>query len=160
MPRHPRQDRTCSDFRPMIKTALSSFARLKSRSPVTPWFLAVAENVQHSVASKTSLSTSSHRTSRPSGCSLAHGNSSGFQARHQWVAPSDRLFYAGQRANFHFSARYFDRRPTYTRFGGRSSNSGIFENLAARFSDPGTRMMIFIVVGLGGKRFILLAFGL
>jgi len=148
-------------FRPqtpalMIRSALSSIARLKCRSPTSSESLAV--NVQHSVTSKSALPTSSSTVARVPASLLsphspAHGTSSGFRTWQHWASPSERLgqFHASQKANFHFSARHLNRRHTYVRFGGRSSSGGIFENLAARFSDPGTRAMILLVVGLGGK---------
>lgn len=143
----------------MIRTVLSPLASVKPRSSSSSKPL--AENVQNSVTSKFCMPTSSRVStwpprdvaSRPLGSSPAHRFFSDFKRRPQWAAPSGRLFNAGQGANFHFSARYSNRRPTYTRFGGRTSSGGIFENITARFSDPGTRMIIFVVVGLGGKSF-------
>ncbi|KAF8321362.1 hypothetical protein DL93DRAFT_2093982 [Clavulina sp. PMI_390] len=54
--------------------------------------------------------------------------------------------------SFHTSPRSLaDRR--YTRFGGETSSGGggILGNVGARFSDPSTRMLILVVVGLGER---------
>lgn len=70
----------------------------------------------------------------------------------RWIAPSARSLNAT--FSFHSSARHLDRRPTYTRFGGSKTSGGVFENLSARFSDPGTRTVLFVVLGLGGARIL------
>lgn len=64
---------------------------------------------------------------------------------------SERIVFGiGAPLRFHTSARSLADRK-YTRFGGQTSGGGLLENLTARFSDPGTRTLVLIVVGLGGE---------